>query len=79
MTDKNTTAGSVPVRENFPAGRRVKFNIAGHRHTGRACVIDKAHVVECVEPDGNTVTYSWPFICDNATEAVYAEPSAELQ
>lgn len=54
--------------DRFPANSWVNIKLGGRQYMGRAICNERAHLVSTVDDLGKTVTFSWPFICANATE-----------
>jgi hypothetical protein len=63
MNNKNSS-------NSFPADTWVRFNLGGSRYIGRAIQRERASVIATVDSQGNSVTYSWPYICATATDIV---------
>ncbi len=56
-----------PSLDEFPTDSWVKIKIGGNRYVGRALRNERAHIVSTVDSAGKSVTFSWPYICANAT------------
>ncbi|MDE6300196.1 MAG: hypothetical protein K2M19_00585 [Muribaculaceae bacterium] len=56
--------------KEFPADRWVRFTIAGREYIGRAVRLERANVVASIDTTGKSVTFSWPYICDNVAGEV---------
>lgn len=53
---------------HFPTHKWVRFILDGSVYVGRAICRDRANVVATIDALGHCVTYSWPYLCDNAIE-----------
>ncbi len=56
-----------PRPDVFPADNWVKVVIGDRPYVGRALCNDRAHLVSTVDATGKSVTFSWPYICANAS------------
>lgn len=56
-----------PSIDNFPTDSWVKIRIGANRYVGRALRNERAHIVSTVDAAGKSVTFSWPYICANAS------------
>ena len=59
---------TTPQIEQFPANTWLKLCINGQHYIGRAISNERANLVATIDTNGKSVTFSWPFICANATE-----------
>lgn len=62
MEDQNLDINS------FPVNSWVSIKLSGRSYMGRAFRNERAHLVATVDDMGRSVTFSWPFICANASE-----------
>lgn len=56
-----------PTLTDFPKDNWVKITIGSNRYVGRALLNERAQIVATVDAAGKSVTFSWPYICANAT------------
>lgn len=54
--------------EQFPANKWLKLSINGQYYIGRAINNERANLVATIDSGGKSVTFSWPYVCANATE-----------
>lgn len=50
----------------FPADSWVRFHIGDTLYIGRAICRERAQLVATVDGRGHSVTFSWPYLCNNA-------------
>lgn len=53
--------------DTFPVNSWVKIKIGDRRYMGRALRNERTHIVATVDDAGKSITFSWPYICENAT------------
>lgn len=56
--------------DNFPLDSWVALRLAGRRYVGRAFRSERANLVSTVDPYGKSITFSWPYVCANASEVL---------
>ncbi|MDE7467400.1 MAG: hypothetical protein K2M61_03500 [Muribaculaceae bacterium] len=65
----NTKKHIITTTDNneFPIDSWVRFSIGDREYIGRALCLERALVVATIDTAGQSVTFSWPFICSNLT------------
>ena len=67
MNNCDTSTTNNPTPECFPAGSLIRFTLGERHYIGRSHRAERAHVVETTDAAGRSVSYSWPYICANAS------------
>ncbi len=57
----------IPCPVVLPADNWVKVVTGDRPYVGHALCNDRAHLVSTVDATGKSVTFSWPYICANAS------------
>lgn len=56
-----------PKLTEFPTDCWVKITIGTARYIGRALSHDRVQFISTIDEAGESATFSWPYICANAT------------
>lgn len=56
-----------PSLTDFPKDSWVKITIGSNRYIGRALSHDRVQFISTIDEAGESATFSWPYICANAT------------
>lgn len=67
MNHSDTLTSDSDTSDTFPADSLVRFTLGERHYIGRAHSTDRSRVVETVDAAGRSVSFSWPYICANAS------------